>query len=105
MGSEGLKLQIGATLRKLRQKPPANANPWTKAWPAWLESSAQLSPNARHIRSRRLNSGTGFGPGYLGRAGRIGAMSFCSSSAVGGLTPAALAMASMIFGASTATLG
>ena len=51
---KNLKLQIGATLRELRQKSPANANPWTKAWLAWLESSAQLSPNARHITSRRL---------------------------------------------------
>jgi transposase len=51
---KNLKLQIGATLRELRQKPPAHANPWTKAWLGWLESSAQLSPNARHITSRRL---------------------------------------------------
>ena len=46
---KNLKLQIGATLREARQKAPANANPWTKAWLAWLDASAQLSPNARHI--------------------------------------------------------
>jgi transposase len=51
---KNLKLQIGATLREARQKAPANANPWTKAWLAWLDASAQLSPNARHITSRRL---------------------------------------------------
>jgi len=49
-----LKLQIGATLREARQKAPAHANPWTKAWLAWLETSAELSPNARHITSHRL---------------------------------------------------
>jgi transposase len=49
-----LKLQIGATLREARQKAPANANPWTKAWLAWLDASAELSPNSRHITSRRL---------------------------------------------------
>lgn len=51
---KNLKLQMGATLREARQKAPANANPWTKAWLAWLDASAQLSPNARHITSRRL---------------------------------------------------
>jgi transposase len=44
-----LKLRIGATLREMRQKAPATVNPWTKAWLAWLDSSAQLSPNARHV--------------------------------------------------------
>lgn len=51
---KNLKLQIGATLREARQKAPSNANPWTNAWLAWLESSAELSPNARYITSRRL---------------------------------------------------
>ena len=51
---KNLKLQIGATLREARQKAPASVNPWTKAWLAWLDASAQLSPNARHITSRRL---------------------------------------------------
>ena len=51
---KNLKLQIGATLREARQKAPANANPWTKAWLAWLDTSAKLSPNARHITNRRL---------------------------------------------------
>jgi transposase len=51
---KNLKLQIGATLREARQKAPVNANPWTKAWLAWLDASAELSPNARHITSRRL---------------------------------------------------
>jgi transposase len=51
---KNLKLQIGATLREARQKAPANANPWTKAWLAWLENSAVLSPNARHITTCRL---------------------------------------------------
>jgi transposase len=51
---KNLKLQIGATLREARQKAPANANSWTKAWLAWLDASAELSPNARHITNRRL---------------------------------------------------
>jgi transposase len=51
---KNLKLQIGATLREARQKAPSNTNPWTKAWQAWLESSAELSPNARHVTTRRL---------------------------------------------------
>jgi transposase len=44
-----LKLQIGATLREARQKAPDSVNPWTKAWLAWLDSSVQLSPNARYV--------------------------------------------------------
>jgi transposase len=51
---KNLKLQIGATLREARQKPPLNANPWTKAWLAWLDKSAVLSPNARHVTTCRL---------------------------------------------------
>jgi len=49
-----LKLQLGATLREARQKAPASVNPWTKAWLAWLEKSAVLSPNARRITTWRL---------------------------------------------------
>jgi transposase len=51
---KSVKLQIGALLREARQKPPEGVNPWTKAWLAWLETSAQLSENARHIAKRRL---------------------------------------------------
>jgi transposase len=51
---KNLKLQIGATLRESRQKAPPTLNPWTKAWLAWLESSAALSPMARHVITRRL---------------------------------------------------
>jgi transposase len=51
---KNLKLQIGATLREARQKAPQGTNPWTKAWLAWLEDSAELSPNARHITTHRL---------------------------------------------------
>lgn len=51
---KNLKLQIGATLRDARQKGPAGVNPWTKAWLAWLDQSAELSSNARHITTRRL---------------------------------------------------
>jgi len=51
---KNLKLQITATLREARQKAPVNVNPWTKAWLAWLESSAELSPNARQITNWRL---------------------------------------------------
>jgi transposase len=51
---KNLKLQIGATLREARQKAPANVNPWTLAWLAWLDKSAELSPNARHVTNRRL---------------------------------------------------
>ncbi len=51
---KNLKLQIGATLREARQKPPADFNPWTKAWLAWLLDTAELSPNARLIMGCRL---------------------------------------------------
>src|SRR5215471_6264520 len=51
---KNLKLQIGATLREARQKPPAEVNAWTKAWLAWLENTALLSPNARLIVRQRL---------------------------------------------------
>lgn len=51
---KNLKLQIGATLREARQKPPADLNAWTKAWLTWLTDTAVLSPNARLITSRRL---------------------------------------------------
>jgi transposase len=51
---KNLKLQIGATLREARQKAPQGTNPWTKAWLAWLDASAELSPNARHITTCRL---------------------------------------------------
>ncbi len=51
---KNIKLQIGATLREARQKAPANVNPWTKAWLAWLDASAELSPNARQIINWRL---------------------------------------------------
>ena len=50
-----LKLQIGATLREARQKPPTAFNAWTKAWVAWLTDTAALSPNARLITSCRLS--------------------------------------------------
>lgn len=51
---KNLKLQIGGTLREARQKAPPTVNPWTKAWLAWLNSSAQLGPLARHVVTRRL---------------------------------------------------
>jgi len=51
---KNLKLQIGATLREARQKPPAELNSWTKAWLAWLEETAVLSRNARWITDHRL---------------------------------------------------
>jgi len=51
---KNLKLQIGATLREARQKPPAELNSWTKAWRAWLEETAVLSRNARWITDHRL---------------------------------------------------
>lgn len=50
-----LKLQIGATLREARQKPPTEFNAWTKAWLAWLTNTAVLSPNARFITGCRLS--------------------------------------------------
>jgi len=49
-----IKLQIRAALREARQKPPAELNPWTKAWLAWLTNTAQLGPNARLVVSWRL---------------------------------------------------
>lgn len=51
---KNLKLQIGGALREARQKPPAEFNNWTKAWLAWLEETAVLSPNARLIMRCRL---------------------------------------------------
>jgi transposase len=51
---KNLKLQIGATLRQARQKPPTGLNPWTKAWLNWLTTTALLSPNARWVTQRRL---------------------------------------------------
>jgi len=51
---KNLKLQIGATLREARQKPPVELNSWTKAWLAWLEETAVLSRNARWITRHRL---------------------------------------------------
>src|SRR5215217_20624 len=52
---KNLKLQIGATLREARQKPPTELNPWTKAWLDWLTNRTELSPNARLIVRQRLN--------------------------------------------------
>jgi transposase len=49
-----LKLRIGAALRESRQHPPEECNPWTKAWVAWIQSSAALSPNARLVVERQL---------------------------------------------------
>jgi len=51
---KNLKLQIGATLREARQQPPADLNAWTKAWLAWLQETAALSPNARLVTRCRL---------------------------------------------------
>jgi transposase len=51
---KNLKLQIGATLREARQKPPTGLNPWTKGWLHWLTNTALLSPNARWVTQRRL---------------------------------------------------
>jgi len=51
---KNLKLQIGATLREARKKPPVELNSWTKAWLAWLEETAVLSRNARWITRHRL---------------------------------------------------
>jgi transposase len=51
---KNLKLQIGATLREARQKPPAELNAWTKNWLTWLKDVAVLSPNARLTTRRRL---------------------------------------------------
>lgn len=51
---KNLKLQIGAALREARQKGPATIRAWTKAWLAWLTSTATLSPMARHVIARRL---------------------------------------------------
>jgi transposase len=47
------KLRIAAALREARLKPPASANPWTKAWLAWLDR-AELSEQARWVVSRQL---------------------------------------------------
>ena len=51
---KNLKLQIRATLREARQQPPEELNPWTKAWLAWLQDTAELSPNARLIVRSKL---------------------------------------------------
>lgn len=37
-----VKLRIRALLRDHRAKPPANVNPWTKAWREWAENCEEL---------------------------------------------------------------
>ncbi len=49
-----LKLRIGAALREARQRVPEEYNPWTKAWLAWIQHVATLSPNARLVIERQL---------------------------------------------------
>lgn len=49
-----LKLRIGGTLREARQRPPEQSNPWTKAWVAWIQDVADLSPNAKLVVARQL---------------------------------------------------
>lgn len=49
-----LKLRIGGALREARQRPPEESNPWTKAWVAWIQNMATLSPNARLVIERQL---------------------------------------------------
>jgi transposase len=51
---KNIKLQIGAALREARQRAPRTINAWTKAWLAWLQSSATLSPMTRHVINCRL---------------------------------------------------
>ncbi|HJQ89887.1 MAG TPA: IS110 family transposase [Propionibacteriaceae bacterium] len=49
-----LKLRIGAALREARQRAPQTINSWTKAWVTWVQSAAELSPNARLVVERQL---------------------------------------------------
>ena len=49
-----LKLRIGGALREARQRVPEEYNPWTKAWVAWIQNIATLSPNARLVVERQL---------------------------------------------------
>jgi transposase len=49
-----LKLRIGAALREARQRAPQTINSWTKAWVAWVRSTAELSRNARLVVERQL---------------------------------------------------
>lgn len=51
---KALKLRISAALREARQSPPGEPTSWTKAWIAWLQQGAVLSPNARLIVERQL---------------------------------------------------
>jgi transposase len=49
-----IKLQLRAVLRDQRVKHPADMNPWTKAWLAWVETAEGISIETRWIIGRQL---------------------------------------------------
>jgi transposase len=49
-----VKLRVRALLRDQRVRPPAEFNPWTKAWHAWLGSCEQFDPATNWILQQHL---------------------------------------------------
>jgi transposase len=49
-----VKLRIRALLRDQRVKVPAGANPWTRAWRAWVENCADLGETSRWIMAKHF---------------------------------------------------
>lgn len=50
-----VKLRVRALLRDQRVRPPADVNPWTKAWLAWATSCDELGQTSRWILQRHLD--------------------------------------------------
>jgi len=50
-----IKLRVRALLRDQRVRPPAEVNPWTRAWLAWISSCEELGPTSRWILQRHLD--------------------------------------------------
>jgi transposase len=48
------KLSVRALLRDQRVKPPADVNPWTKAWREWIRTCQGLGENSRWILAQHL---------------------------------------------------
>jgi len=51
---KAVKLRIRALLREQRCRPPAQVNPWTRAWLAWVEKHAGLGVQSAWIMARHL---------------------------------------------------
>ena len=50
-----VKLRVRALLRDQRVPPPADINPWTKAWLAWAASCDQIGASSRWILQQHLD--------------------------------------------------